>query len=62
MRTYCIANSECVSVAQSCISVCDELYSVLCGGLNGKKIQKGGNVCVHIADTIGCTVGTNRTS
>ena len=28
-----------------------ELYSVLCGDLNGKEIQKRGDICIHIADS-----------
>ena len=46
MRTYYIAQ---------------ELYAVLCGDLNGKEIQKRGGICVHIADSLCCTVETNRT-
>ena len=46
MRTYYIAQ---------------ELYTVLCGDLNGKEIQKRGGICVHIADSLCCTVETNRT-
>ena len=36
------------------------LYSVLCGDLNGKKIQ-GGAICVNIciADSLCCTIETN---
>ena len=33
--------------------------SVLCGDLNGKKIQKGENICM--ADSFGCTVETITT-
>ena len=32
-----------------------ELYSVLCGDLNGKEIQKRGDVCIQIADSLSCT-------
>ena len=33
----------------------------LCGDLNGKEIQKGGNICICIADSLGCTAETNTT-
>ena len=39
-----------------------ELYSVLCGNLNGKEIQKRGDICMHIADSLCCTVEINITS
>ena len=32
-----------------------ELYSVLCGDLDGKEIQKRGDTCIHIADLLCCT-------
>ena len=42
-----------------------ELYSVLCGDLNGKEIQKRGDiyiyVCIWIADSICCRVETSKT-
>ena len=41
MRTYYIAQ---------------ELYSVLYGDLNGKEIQKRGDMCICIADSLCCTV------
>ena len=46
MRTYWIAQ---------------ELCSVLCGDLNGKEIQKRGNICLCIADSLCYTVETNIT-
>ena len=36
-----------------------ELYSVLCGDLNGKEIQKRGDIYIHIADSLCCTAETN---
>ena len=33
-----------------------ELYSVFCDGLNGKEAQKGGDICIHMADSLCCTV------
>ena len=36
-----------------------ELYSVLCGDLNGKEIQKGGDICIRIADSLCRTAETN---
>ena len=35
--------------------------SVLCADLNGKEIQKRGNICIHIADLLCSTVETNTT-
>ena len=37
------------------------MCSVLCGDLNGKEIQKRGDMCIHIADSFHCTVETNTT-
>ena len=37
-----------------------ELYLMHCGDLNGKEIQKGGDICIHIADSIYCTVETQH--
>ena len=34
---------------------------MLCGDLNGKEIQKRGAICVHIADSLCCTVEANTT-
>ena len=38
-----------------------ELYSVLWGDLNGKGIQKRGDICKHIADSLCCTVESSAT-
>ena len=38
-----------------------ELYSVFCGDLNGKEIQKGGDICTCITDPLCCTIETNTT-
>jgi len=38
-----------------------ELYSVLCGDLNGKEIQRRGDICVHVADSLHCSVEINAT-
>ena len=32
---------------------------MLCGDLNGKKIQKRGDICICIADSLCCTAETN---
>ena len=37
------------------------LCSVLCSNLNGKEIQKREDICIHIADALCCTAGTNTT-
>ena len=34
---------------------------MLCGDLNGKEIQKRGDMCIHTADSFHCTVETNTT-
>ena len=44
MRTYCIAQGT--------------LLSALCD-LNEQEIQKRGDICTHIADSLCCTVKTN---
>ena len=36
-----------------------EPYSKLFGELNGKEIQKGGDVCICMADSLCCTAETN---
>ena len=36
-------------------------YSVLCGDPNGKEIQRREDICIHIADSLCCTVETNIT-
>ena len=38
-----------------------ELCSVLCGDLNGEEIQKRGDVCIQIADSLCCTAENNTT-
>ena len=35
-----------------------EPYSVLCGDLNGKEIQKRGDICSHLADSLCSTAET----
>ena len=37
----------------------EEPYSVLCGDLTGKEIQKRGDICICIADSLFCTIETN---
>ena len=44
MRTYCIAQG---------------ILLVLCSDLNGKEIQKRGDICIGIADSLCCTVEIN---
>jgi len=44
------------------VRICVQLrepHSLLCGDLNGKEIQKRGDVCVQTADSLCCTVGAN---
>ena len=38
---------------------CIELYSVLCADLYGRKFQKGGGMCIHMADSLQCTAETS---
>ena len=40
MRTYCIAQGTLIS----------NQYLMRCGDLNGKEIQKGGEICIHVDD------------
>ena len=47
MRTYCAAQ---------------KLYSVLCGDLNGKEVQKGGDRCICMAGSFCCTAKTNKSN
>ena len=35
--------------------------SMLCGDLNGKEIQKRGDICICTADSLHCTIETNTT-
>ena len=35
------------------------IYSVLCGDLNGKEVQKGGDACVCVAESLCWTAVTN---
>ena len=46
MRTYCRAQG---------------ILSLLCGDLSWKEFQKGGDMYIHIADSLCCTVQTNTT-
>ena len=46
MRTYCRAQG---------------ILSMLCGDLSWKEFQKGGDMYIHIADSLCCTVQTNTT-
>ena len=39
-----------------------ELYSVLCGDLNGEEIQGRRNICICVADSLCSTEDTNTTS
>ena len=41
--------------------VAQGLYSVLCGDLHGKEIQKGVDICIRIADSLCCTAETSNT-
>ena len=34
-------------------------YSVLCGDLNGKEIQKSGDMCIYTTDSLCCTADTD---
>ena len=51
---YKIGNKRCAIQLR-------ELYSVPCGNLNEKKIQKGGDICIHIADSLCYTIETDTT-
>ena len=45
MRTYCIAKGTLIH----------------CGDLNRKKVQKGGDICICMADSLCYTIETNTT-
>ena len=49
MRTYCIAQGAL------------PLYPMFCGDPSGKEIQKRGNVCTYIADSLCYIAETNTT-
>ena len=38
-----------------------ELSDNLEGGMGGGETQKGGHICIHIADSLCCTTETNTT-
>ena len=40
---------------------CRELDSMLCGDLDGKEIQKRGDICIQIADSLCCTAEIDMT-
>ena len=33
-----------------------------CGDLNGREIQKGGVICIHMADSFRCSVEDNTSN
>ena len=39
--------------------IAQETLLSLCGDPNGKKIQKRGDICLHIMDSICCTAEAN---
>ena len=39
-----------------------ELYLMHCGDLNGREIQKGGVICIHMADSFRCAVEANTSN
>ena len=51
MRTYGIAQGT-LPIAQN---------SVFCSDLNGKEIQKIGDICICTADSLCCTAETDTT-
>ena len=36
-----------------------EFFSMLYGDINGKEIQKRGDMCIWVADSLCCTMETN---
>ena len=38
-----------------------ELYSVLCGDLDEREIQKGGDMCIHMAGSLHCAAEASIT-
>ena len=49
----------CPPFLQDKLLIYRELYSKFCGDLNGKEIQKRGNMCIYVADSLCCTAETN---
>ena len=39
--------------------LCDDLD--VWGGGSGREVQEGGDICIHIADSLHCTAETNTT-
>ena len=37
----------------------EDSNSMLCDDLNGKEIQKGGDICLCVVDLLCCTAATN---
>ena len=48
-------------VAQGAVSLvlCDDLDGWDGGGGRGREVQEGGDICIHIADSLRCTAETN---
>ena len=38
-----------------------ELYSMLCGNLNGKEVQEGEDIHIQTADSLHCTAEASTT-
>ena len=41
---------------RTCCTAQGTLQSVFCGDLNGKEIQRRGDICIRIADLHCCTI------
>ena len=41
--------------------LCDDLDGWDGGGGGGREVQEGGDICIHIADSLRCTAETNIT-
>ena len=47
--------------SENLYSTRNSIYTMLCGNLEGKEIQKRGSICICIADLLYYTVETNTT-
>ena len=52
---------QCIEYITNENLLCSPGNSVLCGDLNGKEIQKRGDLCISTTDSFYSTVETNTT-
>ena len=52
---YCVSNRKLIRIYSTAQG------TLLCGDLNKKEIQKRGDICIPIANSLCCTAEINRT-